>query len=306
MQALTLTNSDPSTAPEAEESVANIKTYSPKFFGMQNRLVTADDFESYINKQYGNIVLNTKVVSNNEYINGHLAYAVNTLSLQKPNLESRILYNQVNFADSTNFNNVYIYAVPKMEKITSATPLVNYVSPAQRNLILNGIEPLKVMTCEPVVIDPVYMAVDIGAALPTETLSPDMRKSTRLNVVKKRDSQRDDDIIKDEITTVIKKYFGTASRLGYLLDINKMYNELIAVADVVDIYMTRTDNTAINTQGITFLSWHPAYEKKDINIISQNTQYPYYKFPYMYEPSCLLSKINVIKSTDYTASSTTS
>ena len=302
MQLLTLTNTDPSTAPEEEESVSSIKTYSPKFYGIQNRLVTAGDFETYINKQYGNIVLDTKVVSNNEYIAGHLAYAVNTLSLQKPNLESRILYNQVTFADSTNFNNVYIYAVPKIEKITSATPMVNYISPAQRSLIVNGISPIKVLTSEPIIVDPVYMAIDIGAALPTETLIPDIRKATRLNVVKRRDSQRDDDIIKKEIAAIVKKYFGIASRLGYLLDVNKMYSELIAVGDVVNVHMTRTDNTSIDVQGITFLSWHPAYEKKDINIISQNTQFPYYKFPYLYESSCLLSKINIIKSTDYTTS----
>lgn len=300
---LTLTNTDNSTDPQSEETVDSIKTYAPKFFSNQNRLVTTSDFENYINKTYGNITLDTKVVSNKEYINGHLSYAVNILGLDKPNLESRILYNQVEFADSTNFNNIYIYSVPKIEKITSATPLVNYLSPAQRNLITSGIDRIKLLTSEPVIVDPIYMAVDIGSALPTETLTPDIRKKSRLNIIKRRDSQRDDDTIKDEILTIIKKYFGTVSRLGYLLDINKMYAELSSVTDVVDIYMSRTDNTQVNIQGINFLSWHPAYEDKDISIVSQNTKYPYYKFPYLFEPSCILSKIVVTTSTDYTTSS---
>ena len=296
LQQLTLTNSDPSTKPEQEETAANIKTYAPKFFSSQNRLVTAADFENYINKQYGNVILDSKVVNNNDYINGHLAYAVNELNLQHPNMESRISYNQVNFATSTNFNNVYIYAVPKFEKITSATPMVNYLSPAQRNMILNGISNIKVLTSEPVIVDPVYMAIDLGTALSTEQLTADMRKTTLLNIVKKRDSQRDDEIIRSEVNEIIKKYFGTSSGLGYLLDMSSLYAEVASVVDVIDVYMTRSDNESIKTQGINFLSWNPVYESSDISIVSQNTQYPHFKFPYLFDQSSILNRINVVTS----------
>lgn len=296
LQQLTLTNTDPSTKPEQEETSDSIKTYAPKFFSAQNRLVTAADFENYINKQYGNVILDSKVVNNNDYIDGHLAYAVNELQLQHPNMESRISYNQVNFASSTNFNNVYIYAVPKFEKITSATPMVNYLSPAQRNMILNGISNIKLLTSEPVIVDPVYMAIDFGAALTTEKLSSDMRKNTLLNIVKKRDSQRDDEIIRSEVNEIIKKYFGVSSSLGYLLNMSSLYAEIASVVDVIDVYMTRSDNQSIKTQGITFLSWNPVYESSDISIVSQNTQYPYFKFPYLFDQSSMLDRINVITS----------
>ena len=296
LQQLTLTNIDPSTKPEAEETVESIKNLAPKFFGAQHRLITAADFENYVNKQYGNVIADVKVVNNKDYIDGHLAYTVNDLQLQHPNMESRIAYNQVNFASSTNFNNVYIYAVPKFEKITSATPMVNFLSPAQRSLIINGVDKIKALTCEPVVVDPVYMAIDLGAALATETLTPDIRKNTVLNIVKRRDSQRDDDIIRSEVESVIKSYFGTSSSLGYLLDMSSLYSDIASVADVIDVYMTRTDNTNVKTQGITFLSWNPVYEQSDISIVSQNTQYPYFKFPYLFEQATLLNKINVITS----------
>jgi len=296
LQQLTLTNTDPSTKPEQEESVDSIKTLAPKFFGAQHRLITASDFENYVNKQYGNVIADVKVVNNKDYIDGHLAYAVNDLQLQHPNMESRIAYNQINFASSTNFNNVYIYAVPKFEKITSATPMVNFLSPAQRSLILNGIDKIKTLTCEPVVIDPVYMAIDLGSALATETLTPEIRRSTILNIVKRRDSQRDDDIIRSEVESIIKSYFGTSSSLGYLLDMSSLYAEIASVTDVVDVYMTRTDNPNVKTQGITLLSWNPVYEQSDISIVSQNTQYPYFKFPYLFEQAALINKINVITS----------
>ena len=299
LQSLTLTNSNPSTAPEDEESVQSIRTYAPKFFGMQNRLISSKDFETYINKQYGNFILDSRAVSNNEYIDGHMSYMVNTLGLQQPIAESRVLHNQVNFATSTNFNNVYIYAVPKFVKESTASPMVNFLTPAQRNMIINGIDSIKAVSSEPVIVDPVYMAVDLCAANPSETLTTDMRTKTSINIVKRKESQRDDDTIKSEVAEIIKSFFGTSSSLGYLLDINSMYSKIAAITDVVDIYMSRSDNTSVHTQGITLLSWHPAYETSDISIVSQNTQYPFYKMPYLFDTSTILSRINVTSATSY-------
>lgn len=297
LQKLVLTNVDPSTTPEDEETVDRIKNYAPRFFTSQNRLITSSDFEDYIQKHFGNIILDTKVVSNQEYIDGHLAYTVNTLGLQRPNLESRILYNQVNFSSSTNFNNVYIYAIPKFEKPSTATPMVNFLSPAQRSLITNSIDNVRALTCEPVMIDPVYMAVDLGAATPAEKLKVSMRETTRLNVVKKKGSQRDSDAIIQEIVTIIKKYFGTAATLGYVLDMNAMYHDLSNIKDIVDMYMSRTDNAAVGSQGITFLTWNPSYDRADISLVAQNKQYAYFQCPYLFDTSNLSSKINVITST---------
>lgn len=296
LQDLTLTNSDPSTKPEDEESVSHIKTYAPRFFESQNRLITSSDYENHIRKNFGNVVLSTKVVSNDEYINGHLAYYTDVLNLQNPNLESRLLYNQVNFASSTNFNNIYIYAVPKFEKPSTATPMVNFLSPAQRNLIVNSMNNLKIMTAEPVIIDPVYMAVDFGAATPAEKLKYTMRETTKLNVVKRKDSQRDSDTIKEEIVNIIKSYFGTNISLQYLFDINAMYSDLSNVKDIIEIYMTRDDNPGVRAEGITFLTWNPSYENSDISIVSQNKLYKYFQCPYLFDTSNLINKINVITS----------
>lgn len=296
LQQLTLTNVDPSTKPEDEETVDHIKTYAPRFFESQNRLITSKDYENYILKHFGNIIQSVKVVNNKEYIDGHLAYNVEELNLQKPNLESRVLFNQVNFAGSTNFNNVYIYAIPKFEKPSTATPLVNFLTPAQRGLIQSQLEKLKILTSEPVIIDPVYMAVDFGAATPAEQLKTTMRETTRFNVVKKKDSQRDSDTIKEEVVNIIKGYFGTTSTLQYMLNMNQLYSDLSNIQDVVNIYMTRTDNPGVKTQGITFLTWNPSYGNADISIVSQNKQYEYFQSPYLFDSSNLLSKINVILS----------
>ena len=291
MKQLNLSNTDASTKPQEEETVEDIKFHAPQFFNMQNRLITDKDYENYLNKQFGNIILDSKVVNNDQYIDGHLKYIVTTLGLQDPLNESRLAYNQFTFATSTNFNNVYIYAVPRFEKTTSTTPMVNFLSPAQRTAIVNRMQESKTLTSEPVVIDPVYMAVDIGAATTIETLDADMVNTSKLNILKSKDSQKDNDTIRNEAITIIKKYFGTAVQLGHTFKISDLFSELADISDVVDVYMSRDDNSDVNTQGITFMCWNPVFPTKDISIISQNTTFPYFKFPYLYDTPGLSSKI---------------
>ena len=291
---LTSTNPDASTRPALKESISSIKQNAPASFMSQNRLVTASDFETYINRNFGNIILDTKVVNNNDYIDGHFKYIFEDLKLDKPHLESRVLYNQVNFSSSTNFNNVYIYAVPRVETKTSGTVLTNFISPTQKSAIRRQLSDTKMLTIEPIIIDPVYMAIDLGVQKAGETLSTGIAALSRLVLVKEPNSQRDNDIIKAQAVEVIKNQFGINSRLGKLIDMNVIYNDLISIADVKDIYMTRSDDPSVKVPGITFLSWNPVYSLTDINTISQSIQLPYFKFPYLYDESCLLSKIDVV------------
>ena len=296
IQLLTLTNSDASTQPESEETVEHIRNYAPRFFSMQNRLVTTNDFKNYIDKQFGNLLTDTKVVNNNEYIDGHLEYVVEKLKIDNPLTESRVEYNQVLFSTSTNFNNVYIYAVPRFEKISTTTQMVNFLTPAQKSLITNNINNIKLLTCDPIIVDPVYIAIDIGAALSTEPLNTSILPVSYLNIVKSRDSQRDDDSIRIEVVNVIKKYFGTASRLGYTIDMANINSEINNINGVVDMYMTRSDSPTLRVQGLTLLAWNPVYTDKDVSIISQNTKLDYFKYPYLFSPSTLANKINVTTS----------
>ena len=283
-----------STTYTEKETVDEIRANAPPFFAAQSRLVTAKDYQAYIDKTFGNILIGSKVVNNDDYINGHLKYVFDKLSLKEPNLESRVMYNQVNFSSSTNFNNVYVYAVPKFQSKTSGTVLVNFLSPAQKNIIAINLEKLKTLNSEPVIIDPVYMALDIFTQSPGETISTSNLSKSRMTIVKDRKNHRDGDLIKAEAAAIIKKHFGNTSRLGQLIDTSSIYSDLIQIVGVKDIYMTRTDNTSVKVSGITLLLWNPVYEKSDMSVVSQNLQLPYYKFPYLHDESCLTSKIIVI------------
>ena len=295
-QATTLgfTNKFGSTKPGEKETVESIKENAPAFFSAQNRLITARDFKQFIDRTYGNILLDTTVVNNNDYLDGHMKYLLQDLGISNPSLESRVLYNHIHFSSSTNFNNVYIYAVPRFEMKTSGTKLVSFLSPATKTAIVNSLDVQKTLTSDPIIMDPVYIALDLGTTLPGEEPEEGIRAKTRLIVKKTKGSQRDDDTIRQEIVTHLTAPFGSNSRLGQLIDLNAIYNNIISIDGVDDAYMTRTDDADYTDAGISLLMWNPVYPKADMNIISQNIKLPYFKFPYLYDDRCLLSKITVV------------
>ncbi len=95
------------------EDSENIKNNARNTYKSQYRLVNSTDFENYISKNFSNLIQDVRVVGNNDFINGHMQY-LNEIGLSEPNLDSRILFNQVNFGTSCNFNNINIYCIPKV------------------------------------------------------------------------------------------------------------------------------------------------------------------------------------------------
>ena len=118
VSALTFSNVDPSTPFVTRETAASIKANATNTFRSQYRLITVSDFVNYLNKNYSNLIASVQVVNNWDYLTGHMKYYFD-MGITNPSLESRVLFNQVKFADSCNFNNIYIYAVPRLEKLTS-------------------------------------------------------------------------------------------------------------------------------------------------------------------------------------------
>ena len=114
-----------------------------------------------------------------------------------------------------------------------------------------------------------------------------------MTIKKTKGSQRDSDTIKQEVVNFITAPFGSSSTLGQLIDLNEIYNNIISINGVDDAYMSRTDSPDYKDAGLSFLMWNPIYAN-DINIISQNLKLPYFKFPYLYDDRCLLSKITIV------------
>lgn len=288
-------NIDASTPYVERESVDSIKLNSLNTFRSQYRLITSEDFTNYVLKNYSNIISSTVTVNNWDYISGHLKYFFD-LGVEKPNYESRILFNQVKFADSCNFNNVYVYAVPKLEKLTSLTTRTNYLNTAQKQLILNDLQKVKLTTAEVIVNDPVYMAVDLGVRFPSEILSPSISDNTFLEIQRDITAKRNPEALKQQIAQIFKDYFSTLKdNLGLTVSLTNITNQILAIEGVKGINTVRTEGeNTITIPGISLLIYNPVYPFNDIRITTQDEKLPYFKFPFLNNPLDFKNKINVI------------
>ena len=293
---ITFSNSDASTNFVVSENTDSIKINAQNTFRSQYRLITPDDFTNYINKNYSNVIASTKVVSNWDYISGNLKYYFD-LGITSPNIQSRVLFNQVKFADSSNFNNVYIYAVPKLVKTTSLNTRVNYLNNAQKQLILNDLQGVKLTTAELIINDPVYVEVGLGVNNTNTTLTPDMANNTSLVITRNIVSRNDAATLKKIVAGIFENYFATTNdNLGLIVDISNLTNQILAIDGVVSVSTQYTDSNGqvYTVPGVSLLIYNPVYPYDDIHVYTQNVPLPYFKFPYLKDATTFINNINVV------------
>ena len=290
VETLSFTNTQPSTIPQQRESVDEIKRKAPLHLSSQDRLVTLPEFKTYIEKNYGNMLTSSDVIDNVTFMDGHMKYLSEDIGIQYPNLESRVMYNHLNVSTSTHFNNIYIYGVPKMTTNTSSTVMTNFLSPASKELIINDISKKKMVSHEVILMDPVYVAVNIGVTTSAETLTPGITDNTKLIVKKSAVSLRDNDAIIQEVTDTIAAYFmNTDMNLGQLIDVNALGSSILEIPGVDSIETSRTD-IDLTVPGLSLSIWNPVYEG-DTTITNQNIKLPYFKFAYLHDAFNLFKKV---------------
>lgn len=287
---LSFTNSCVSSFASEPESAASIKANAPGAFRSQFRVVTTNDYETFIKTNFSNLIKDVKVMNNSEYLNNYLRYFTN-LGLMDSNLEGRALFNQVNFADSCNFNNVYLFVVPK-----TVGNSLSYVSPSQKELIIDTIREEKVLTSETILIDPVYLAFDIAIA-DSENIKINDREDTVILVQKTSNSRRTDDSIRSDVSDTIQSYFSRRNlSLGQVIDLNQLTADVLSIDGIKKIYTYRTD-TKSQVEGLRLISWNPAYGDASLENVVTNITLEDFQFPYLAEDIDFTSKI-IIESTN--------
>lgn len=290
MNNIVFNNSNNSTYFQSFESVDDIRNNAPSIFRTQLRLITEDDFTNYIKTNFANILHDVKTVNNWKYVSEQLKYYYD-LGLTNPSDVSNVLYNQVNFADSCNFNNVYMTIVPKTIK-SPTNPTLN-LTPAHKKTIISSIQDIKPLTVEPIILDPVYVAIDICTPTSNTPNISDITNS-QLVIIQDPNSRRDAQSIKTDIYNTFLSYFGRDNiKLGQIINLNDLTVGLLAVEGVKTFYTTRTDdNTVYN--GLSMLLWNPIYVA-DKTLVTKNISLPYFKFVYLNDATGFLNKI-VVKS----------
>jgi len=290
LQYLLPSNANSSSPVTDAESVDDIRNNAPKIFNLQNRLVTASDYEAYISKNFSSVVKGIKILSNDDFTSKYIKYFY-TIGLTKPNDDCRVLFNQVNYSTSTNFNNVYCFCVPKISTILNEqTP--NYLNPTQKQLIINECNQRKDLTHNIICTDPVYKAFSFGVQQVNEIETIDNIDDTILVVKRDINSKLSINSLKSSIQTVISDYFNSLT-LGSVVNVATLTSNILALEGVKSL-STRRVSTGYEVPQLSFTVWNPLYPEDDITITSQNVSLDVFMFPFFYNKLQLSTKITIV------------
>jgi hypothetical protein len=283
-----------SVQPTYTETVDEIRKNAPLIFSSQNRVVTTADYESFVNKNFSNILQTVKAVSNKEYTSQYLSYFYD-LGLERPNLDDKLLFNQVSFNDACDFNNVYIFCVPKLGAIQNETTPIELFF-AQKQSIIDKLNQFKMVNHNPVICDPIYVAFDFGLPLIGEAITPSIKDSTVLRITRNDNEIISKNQIKGLAFNIIKNFFRqTNNNLEQLLDLTNLSYNLLNINGVKSVETVRKSGTdEYKTSKLSFIYWNPFYNNANINYTAQNMKLKFFEFPFFYQISNLINKIEVI------------
>jgi hypothetical protein len=244
-----------------------------------------------VNSNFKNFIHDIKVINNSEFLNTYYKYFYD-IGVADPRLTPRALFNQVNFADSCNFNNVYIFAVPK----NFDSSVLNYLTSAQKELIINRIRQEKILTTEVIVHDPIYFAFDIG--VPNAGIATFVDGEVSQLVLKKSSNNlRNSSAIINDAVSVLETAF---SRDNNILDgevnISDLTTQILAI-DGVSKVSTKNLVTGATVNGLGMIKWNPQFtgdgidRSLDVEFITSNINLRAFGFPYLANSSTLRDRI---------------
>jgi hypothetical protein len=294
---LQFANFNESTPISDYETVESIRQNAPMMFSSQNRAVTINDYKAHITSKFNNIFQSIEVVNNERYISEYLKYYYD-MGLISPYDNDRVLLSHLLFADSCDFNNVYVFVVSKNNIVVGQTDPI-FTPSSQKTAIKTFAENIKMVSNEIVVVDPIYAAFDLGVEIAGIDIAVDnVRSRSFLEIKVDKTSRLARSKIKDTVNNIIVEYFNTKNcSLGQSIDLTDLSRQILNI-DTVDeistVYIDRANNR-YKTPGLSFVYWNPLYPTTDINITNQNIKLPFYKFPYLYNASNLINKISIIE-----------
>ena len=277
LQFITVSNIGGGTNISYPESVASIRANAPKIFASQNRLFTLDDYKTFIMKNYSSYIKDTYFCTNDEYTRDFLRYYYN-LGLDRPQEDSRLNISQVEFMTSTNFNNVYCFAVPKVNTIISGT-IPNYLNTTLKQEVVNGCADYKGLTHNLVMLDPIHRAMCFGSYMDDEAWNPNQLQN-RLVLVRNRLTKYSYSFIKEYAVNVIKNFFN-ALTLGDDVDLSQLSKDINAIPGIKRFFIRNVDGFTENK--LTIYYWNPLYSNEDNSTTQQTIINEPFIYPYFYD-----------------------
>jgi len=288
---ISFSNKSASTPVQTIQTPDEIRAAAPSVFRSQYRLVTENDYKSFINTNFSNLISDVTVVDNITYTTQYLQYFYN-LGLTDPSLNGRALFNQFQFSDACNFNNVYLFIVPRTVDNTT----LSYLLPPQKELITTSVQLLKSMTAEIAYADPVYKAVAIGTNSNNSNTNITVTDESlsRLYIKKNVYNNRDNSSIIKDVINIFTSYFSKSNlTLGQTLDITSLSQQILNINGIDSFYTGRIDNS-VQINGLSLFIWNPDYSSLDTLQTTNNIVFNFFEYPYLFDLNNLINKIVII------------
>jgi hypothetical protein len=188
--------------------------------------------------------------------------------------------------------------VPKNE-------LQQFITPPQKEIILNGLQETKTLTSKIVPMDPVYIYIDFYIEKVDEYPTPNNINLSKLIITKSANSRRSDSAIKSDVEKIFKNYFSrTVNTLGQIIDIYQLSTDILNIESIERIQTYRSDTDSY-IEGISFIFWNYTYPESDAKVHSQNIQLENFKYPIFNNIQNIFSRMEitekntVIKAADF-------
>ena len=277
-----------STVPKDVEDADSIRRNAPSNFKSQYRLVTKQDFETFIRTNFANFISDVRVFSNWDYTGSYLKY-FHDINVS-PAGYRQILLNQVLYADACNFNNIYICGIPKVSQGSS----LKYLLPAQKEIIISNIQTVKTLTTEVTFMDPIFKALAFGVKTNDGVVITD-KDFCQFEVIKTLSNRRSVRSIQQEVITAFKTFFDPVNaKLGAVFNYSTLVNNILSIDGVLKIRTRRLD-TNETFEGLSFFLWNPTYPDLDKQTVVNNTTLRDFELLYFDGLSTIDSKIVIVE-----------
>lgn len=275
---LSMRNTGPSTAITYPESVESIRKNAPKVFSSHGRMFSLADYETYISKNFASYITDLYVDTNDFYTKQYLKYFYD-LGLSAPQKDSRVALAQVEFMNSTNFNNIYCFLVPAIATLIDGK-VPNYLNTSLKKQIINKCKPQMGPTHNLVIVDPIYKAFTFGSSKLDDSDWNASQLANKLMIIKNSHTKYSTTYIKNYCIENLKNYFAQL-KLGSTIDTAIISQLILETPGVKGFFIY--DANGNKDSKITLYIWNPLYKNEDNQISSQTVNCKEFEYPYFYD-----------------------
>lgn len=290
-------NITPSTDPLDYESVQSIRNNAPTAFRTGRRLVNADDYRNFVLSTYPNQIRDCVVMNNYSYCAEFLNYIIQNWK-QEGNPMIRIRQFNYRYADSCDFNNVYLWLRSTARGATS-----EFIKRA----ILNDTYKIKCLGAEPIPMDALATVFTPYVGGQFDVMNWDPEYTNRLVVIKDQSSLCNNDRVKENVISTITTFFSSDNQsIGGVVNLQQLYSTLLQIDGVKDIYTAyiSVGKEIATAPGLSFTYWTPIIIRGSDRNVVVNSPVKMHNFQYaeLKNPESLFQQVKVTSNNSFITS----